>query len=299
MSLLSRNVLLYTDDSNLMDFMSITLKPLVKNLVVAKDTNEALKKIENQIFDCVVFRTKSKTLDDMGGPYSWTLAREKYKGISWVVLGEDVEDSAHLIKNKNLKFLKDPKDGVGLIKLLEGLFFSPVGPDSGKSTGGASSPLDVNFINPIVAAVSKVVEQMGKIKVTRGQPFVKNGKSPFKATGDLAGIIALNSSRFTGSLAVVFEEKLICKIFSSMMGKTVTKIDDDVKDSVGELTNIIFGHAKRDLNEIGHTLDPAIPSIISGREIEVRHSVEGVCIVIPFDSSDGKILIETVMKARS
>ncbi len=297
MSLLTRTVLLYTDEPGLMDLMSITLKPLVKTLVVSKDNTDVMKKIENQVFDCVVFRTKAKTLDDGAGPYVWSQSKDKYKGMPWVVLGQDIESETHLVKNRNLKFLKDPKDGVGLLKLLEGLFFTPSA-DPTKNPG-SSSPLDVNFINPIVAAVSKVLEQMGKIKIARGTPFVKNGKTTMKATGDIAGIIGMNSKRFTGSMAIVFEERLICKIYSGMMGSSVAKLNDDVKDSVGELTNIIFGNAKRDLNELGHTLEPAIPSIVSGKGIEVSHPVDGVCIVIPFESPDGKVLLETVMRARS
>ena len=67
MSLSQRNVLLYSDDNSVFDFISITLKPLVKNLVTAKNTAEVMKKIENQVFDCVVFKTKGPTLSDQAG----------------------------------------------------------------------------------------------------------------------------------------------------------------------------------------------------------------------------------------
>jgi chemotaxis protein CheX len=294
MSLAQKNILLYTDDPSVFDFVSITLRPLVKNLVTAKNVSEAMKKIENQVFDCVVLRTQNATLTDKAGPFVWAGKQEKHKGTNWIVLGKGVEDENMLIQHKLLKFLTDPKDGASLIKVMEGLFYTPPTAKAG------NAGIDVNFINPIVAALANVLETMGKVKTTRGTPFVKQPGQISKSQGDISGIIAMNSERFTGSLALLFEEKLITTVVANMLGKAPQGLDDDVRDCVGELTNIVFGQAKRDLNELGHTVGMAIPSVVTGKGHEVSHLVDGVCIVIPFEGENkgGKVLLETVLKAK-
>jgi chemotaxis protein CheX len=293
MSLSQRNVLLYSDDTSVFDFISITLKPLVKNLVTAKNSAEVMKKIENQVFDCVVLKTKAPSLTDQAGPFIWAQKNDKHKNTNWIVLGKGIEDENLLIQHKLLKFLTDPKDGAGLIKIMEGLFYTP-------PTKAAGAPtIDVNFINPIVGALAHVLETMGKVKTTRGTPFIKQPGQVSRSQGDISGIIAMNSERFTGSMAILFDEKLISMVVKNMLGKAPNGLDDDTKDCVGEITNIVFGQAKKNLNENGHTVGMAIPSVVTGKGHEVSHMVDGVCVVIPFEGAQGgRVLLETVLKPK-
>jgi chemotaxis protein CheX len=83
-----------------------------------------------------------------------------------------------------------------------------------------------------------------------------------------------------------------------MLGSEAQEINDDVKDCVSELTNIIFGNAKRDLNAAGHTISAALPSVITGKGHEIRHAVQGICLVIPFSSTFGKVNVETVINTQ-
>jgi chemotaxis protein CheX len=176
-----------------------------------------------------------------------------------------------------------------LIKLLEGILFS----------AGQAAELDVSLINPLVGAVVNTLKSMASIELKRGTPFVRkpNDKSP---TGvDVTGLVAMNSDRFLGSLAISFEEPAVLHVYEKMLGQPQKTISDDVKDCVAEMSNIIFGHAKKELNEAGHTILPAIPSIVTGKNHEIRHNVQGTCLVIPFETSSGRIVVECVISPKT
>jgi len=163
-----------------------------------------------------------------------------------------------------------------------------------------SASLDAHYIKPFVDAVVTVIETMSQVKLTRQTPFIKRpGVQKPVPVGDITGIVAMNSDRYVGSMALCFQEPLMLEIFNKMIGGSATSINDDVKDAVAELTNIVFGHAKRDLNALGHSIKPAIPTVITGKNHEVRHSVEGLCVVIPFESIFGHVLVEAVTRPLS
>jgi len=287
MSLLSRTFLLLTDQTETREKISAAINPIAKNLIHASTDNEAILKAKNQDFDAIILRMSQARLEEPNSAFHWCKSDKKCSKIPWVILGTDIESQDQVVKYSNLKFLPEPLDGAALIKLLEALLYDS---NSNKVT------LDVNFINPVVAATLHTLESMAQIKLVRGTPKLRKSGEPVEARGDISGVIAMNSDRFLGSTAICFEEKLILKVFSNMMGTETNEISDDVKDAVAEITNIIFGNAKRDLNAVGHTIAAAIPSVVSGKGHEIRHSTNGVCIVIPFESDFGRLLIECMIR---
>lgn len=289
MSLSTKRFLCLCDDPKAKLFVQTTLTPVVKFVVFAGSDQDAIGKANNSEFDCIILRTLKPTLDDPKKFFQWSKLHKNIKALPWVVLGKDVESEQHLVQHRNLKFLEKADDGAALIKLLDNLLV-PV--------AGGSPAIDVNFINPFVSAVQTVIESMAQIKLNRMAPYLKKPGMPQAAIGDVSGIIAMNSDKFLGSVAMCYQEDLILKIFNNMMGATARDINEDVKDAVAELTNIIFGNAKRDLNVIGHTIQPAIPSVVTGKNHEIRHSVEGVNLVIPFESISGKMVVECVMRSK-
>jgi chemotaxis protein CheX len=118
------------------------------------------------------------------------------------------------------------------------------------------------------------------VTATPGKPYLK-GKVP--TTGiDIAGIIGLTSARFQGSIALCFPEPTFLAVLSNMLGETYSQITPDLEDGAGELMNIIFGQAKVELNELGHTIEKAIPTVVRGQSLAIRHHSHCPTIVLPF-----------------
>lgn len=303
MSLSKKTVLLISDDSDVVASVKGALEPLVKIMHHSTTAADAFKRLGNSSFDAYILRTKAAALKDPRHIYAWTQGQKDYQTAPWIVLGKDIEDEAIVVSNDRVKFLNDPTDAAGLVKVLNGLFYVPPAESAPTAAAGAAAGLpkgpDVSFINPLVGAVVDVIRTMAKLELQKGVPYLKrrDQASTFKA--DVSGIIAMNSDRFTGSMAVSMGKPFAMKLYERIVGAPAPDLNDDVKDAVSELTNIIFGNAKRDLNNEGHTLAPAIPSVVSGTNHDIRHSVDGHCFCIPFTSEFGPVLVECVMSAKN
>ncbi len=148
--------------------------------------------------------------------------------------------------------------------------------------------MDVTLINPFINATINVLETMAFVTVTAGKPYVKKDNI---AVGDVTGVMGLTGVAM-GTIAVTFEEKCILKVVSNMFGENIEELNDDIADAVGELTNMISGQARRELDEAGKVFKAAIPTVITGKRHSVRHYGDGPKIAIPFQTDGGDFTIE-------
>ncbi len=152
--------------------------------------------------------------------------------------------------------------------------------------------MEVKYINPFLTATSNVLKTMAFIDLIPGKPTLKKDAV---VVGDISGIIGL-TGEVRGSLSVTFSLTLIKEIMSNMLGETINEITEDVKDAVGEMTNMICGDARRALQQEGLKLSAAIPTIVSGKNHTIKHAVKGPIIVIPFKSGSGQVVIEVSLE---
>ncbi len=152
--------------------------------------------------------------------------------------------------------------------------------------------MDVKFINPFLTATVNVLKTMAFVEPKPGKPFIKKDKI---ALGDVTGIIGL-SGDVTGTLSITFEENTIKHILSNMFGEEVKEINDEVRDGVGELTNMICGDARKMLQQQGINIKAAIPSIVSGKNHTIQHITAGPVIALPFTTEAGKFVVEFTFK---
>ncbi len=148
--------------------------------------------------------------------------------------------------------------------------------------------MDVKLINPFINATINVLETMAFMTVTAGKPYLKRDNV---AVGDVSGVLGLTGVA-NGTIAVTFEEKCILAVVSNMFGETMTELNNDIADAVGELTNMISGQARRELEGMGKIFKAAIPSVITGRNHSIIHYTDGPKIAIPFSTGSGDFTIE-------
>ncbi|MFP5213457.1 MAG: chemotaxis protein CheX [Acidobacteriota bacterium] len=148
--------------------------------------------------------------------------------------------------------------------------------------------MDVSIINPFLAAAVNVLNTMAGVDPKPGKPFLKKDG---KALGDVSAIIGITGA-VQGSMALSFTESCIKKIVSNMFRCPVEEIDDEIRDAVGELTNMVCGDARRRLAEQGITLQAGIPTIICGANHSISHINNGPRLTIPFETEDGRFVVE-------
>lgn len=112
-----------------------------------------------------------------------------------------------------------------------------------------------------------------------------------RANGDVSGIVGLTQDRVEGALIVSFPKDTIFQILGKMYKKQFFEIDKSVKAGVGELTNIIFGVVKTNLNKNGYGFKMAIPNVIIGDQHTVAITNAGTTLVIPFKTESGNFSV--------
>ncbi len=150
---------------------------------------------------------------------------------------------------------------------------------------------DVNFINPFIQGTIAIMKVQCYLDCTPQKPTVKEKLDP-RMVIDIAGLIGITSTAFTGSVALCFPEKTFLAAMSNMLGEQQTEINSELEEGAGELVNVVFGHSKKVLNEQGHTLEKALPSVIRGKNIDVKLMAAMPAILIPFESSAGWFYLE-------
>lgn len=149
--------------------------------------------------------------------------------------------------------------------------------------------MNAEFINPFIAALLNVIQTMAQTQLVPGKP---KKKSDNQARGDISGLIGMVGENIQGSMSISFEEGLVLEIMHKMLGEKPDKIDSDVLDMVGEITNMICGGAKNELDKKGYDFGMATPVVVSGVNHLIKHQVDGKKMVMPFSHESGKLYLE-------
>ena len=152
--------------------------------------------------------------------------------------------------------------------------------------------MDVNLINPFIDATLNVLETMTSTRAEPGKPYLKKDQV---ARGDVSGVIGLTGEA-RGTISVSFTEKSILAIVSSMFKEEMKELNEEVKDAVGEITNMISGVARKRLEELGRSLKAAIPTVIMGKNHSISHITTSPVIAIPFSTDNGDFTIEVCIE---
>ena len=152
--------------------------------------------------------------------------------------------------------------------------------------------MDVRFINPFIKGTTNVLKTMAFIEPIAGKPFLKKDQS---SKCDVSGIIGLTGDA-KGSLAISFTASCIFAILQNMVGETYTEMNEEVLDAVGELTNMISGDARKNLESEGLIITAAIPTIISGKDHVIKHIITGPSIIIPFSTAHGIFVLDVCLE---
>ena len=146
--------------------------------------------------------------------------------------------------------------------------------------------MQVEHINPFVSALKNTFQTMLSCEARRGTLAVKQST---RAAHDVSGVIGL-SGKAVGTVVVSFSTQVALKAASTMLLIEATEVDDDVIDAVGELTNMVAGAAKAELEEF--KLMVSLPNVITGPAHEVHFPSEVTPISIAFDTDWGPVSLE-------
>ena len=146
------------------------------------------------------------------------------------------------------------------------------------------------YIKPFVDAVQTLFETMIPLPVKVGEPSLNQDARPFD---DVCGVIDMDGE-VEGRVVVSMSEPLALILASELLGDTISQLDEDCIDAVGEIANMIAGNAKTDFPGGANAI--SVPQVIIGRD-QVPYPAATPIINIPCETDQGLFHIDVALKA--
>lgn len=157
--------------------------------------------------------------------------------------------------------------------------------DKKAATGTIS--MNMKFLKVFVDAAKDVVSQMsGDPSISHEKPIFLSQMTERPAIG-IRSRIEIISEHFKGSFFISFPKETYLNFVELVLGERMDDIDDEVKDFILELANIVYGQSKRILNSSGFELEMKIPEYFD-KEINSSSPV----FVIPYSTNFGPFYIK-------
>lgn len=152
----------------------------------------------------------------------------------------------------------------------------------------AGKKMDVNIVNPFVEAVLNTLETSASTRAERGAPFVKKNTV---ATGPISGVLKMSGDH-NATIAITFSKSGILAIVSKLFGETMSELNDDIKDAVGEISNMVSGQAANTLAQGGGRYKVSLDAVILEENHRIPHIGRLRPVALPFKTEDGEFTLE-------
>lgn len=141
---------------------------------------------------------------------------------------------------------------------------------------------------PFISATMHVLSAAADLEVVAGPPYVKKDKV---ACGCVSALIGMTGDK-RGTFCISFDRNTAVFIVKRMLGDAVEDVVQDVQDAMGEITNMISGHARAGLVDMGVKLQGSTPSVIMGENHSIAYRAQATAIAIPFSCPAGRFTLE-------
>lgn len=149
----------------------------------------------------------------------------------------------------------------------------------------ASKPLSLALGDQLAQdfsqAVSDAFNKTFGIDVKVGHYSI--GEGVVNLTGDVSGVVGFVQEKLEGTLTACFLMKTIQQVLPRLLGNDVEITQAIAMDAVGEITNMIFGQIKTELNQRGHHVRFGLPSVICGSGHFISQMHQGRHMIMNFE----------------
>jgi chemotaxis protein CheX len=145
--------------------------------------------------------------------------------------------------------------------------------------------MDAGFVNAYLAAVQNVFKKMLSLDITMGKPVLKKHNY---SSGDVNGVIGFAGDK-KGTFSLSFTSKGAVFVYKKFVNEEVSSVTPDVVDAIGELSNIISGQTRVEIEKLGYKLSAALPTVIVGHNVAINFITKLPVISLPFafETDDG------------
>ncbi|GMO57300.1 MAG: chemotaxis protein CheX [Treponemataceae bacterium] len=139
------------------------------------------------------------------------------------------------------------------------------------------------YIGSFIEVCKDVFKKQGGITISEGRPYITE-KEKYESW-DISAVIGF-VGEVRGAIVISLKTPLALKIVDELTGTKHTEMDEETKDVIGEMINMIAGHAKQRM-EKEFTLVISLPTIVHGSKMSVTWPGKQPRIIcIPFSVFD-------------
>ena len=143
------------------------------------------------------------------------------------------------------------------------------------------------IVDSISQSVINVFSTMLGVELGGGESSIE--QSTPDANDGVVSLIGV-AGAWTGMGSVSCSPTLACRVYSQMLMTEATSVNEEVLDAVAELTNMIIGNVKTDLEKAVGPLGLSIPTVVFGRNFKTKSAGTTEWIVVRFPW-EGEILL--------
>jgi chemotaxis protein CheX len=104
------------------------------------------------------------------------------------------------------------------------------------------------------------------------------------------------TGRLSGLLALHFSADMACRMASRLLGTAVTQPDENVRDAVAELSNMLAGGLKKRLSGTDNMFKISIPTVIVGMEYSMHPPANSRQVWLGVDTGSCRFRIRIVLE---
>ena len=117
---------------------------------------------------------------------------------------------------------------------------------------------------------------------------------------DCLSTIMLQSTKLAGSLSIGFSKLTFLAVLAKMIGESMPEITSENCDASSELLNIIYGQARKEINELGFDFQLAIPSTVIGTTLAIaKNNLSGQVLYFNCKSELGEFVVVLSLKIKN
>ncbi len=145
------------------------------------------------------------------------------------------------------------------------------------------------IVESLIRSTAEVFSTMLGSKLSSGETMIDTTTS--EPTDGVVSFIGIAGS-WAGTGSLTCSPAMACRICAAMLMTEAPSVNEDVLDAVAELTNMIIGSVKTDLESELGPLGLSIPTVVFGRNFKTRSAGTAEWIYVRFLWDEDSLLIK-------
>ena len=151
------------------------------------------------------------------------------------------------------------------------------------------------IVEALCRAADEVFSTMLNVTLVAGEPRI--GRTPPEHQDGVVSFVGL-AGPLVGLGSISCGGNDACVIASRMLMAELPNIDAEVLDAVGEITNMVIGAFKQQIEEVVGPMAISIPTVIYGHNFTAKHLGDEEWVLVPFKSEEASFEVQVCFSKR-